>query len=151
MGTEKGLLFNSWSLNQLNILSLSDPPNNAIISGFDEQTKNGTAFIRPVSPYKSVDLLSFDFALVAPTQEGTVGAPVQGTLTVAGFQGNREVAVASYPFTPSVGTVVGGGSLVKFIPAQLPSTFRRLTNITFQQNIQLLQVIVLDNLSVNLK
>lgn len=67
------------------------------------------------------------------------------TITVAGFQpgNNKEVALASFTFTPPVSPVTG----VPMIHAVLPRSFSKpLNNVTMVQNSDLV-ALVIDNMN----
>ena len=74
-----------------------------------------------------------------------VAKTVQCTITVAGFMkgSNKEIAVASYTFTPPL-NVVGQVPMVK---AVLPSTFIKVYNVTMIQDSPTTQALGLDNLT----
>ena len=83
-------------------------------------------------PYKSLALLDFFFGCAINTEEGLATLAVQCTITVAGFlrNNNKEVALASYTFTPPPSPVTP----VPMIHAVLPASFQKsLFNITFVQ------------------
>ena len=150
VGNEKGVFFNSWVINQnLNTPAsglLTHSPFNEIVTAVEQQEFNSTAYISPVSPYKFLDLYSFYFGIAANTGEGVASAALEGTILVAGFVGTKEVDVATYTFTPTAKQTTAA----PMIFAELPSSFRRLTNVTFSVGVPLLQVIAADDFVVAL-
>ena len=151
VGNEKGLFFNSWVINSATTVSGVVPHTlpNEIVTAIEQQATNGTPTISPVSPYKSFDLYSFYFGCPADSGEGSLGAAVQCTISVAGFQGSKEVAVASFTFSPPIG-VSPPPTSVPMILAQLDTTFRKLTSVTMIQGTPAAEGIVADDFNVAL-
>ncbi|KAI4282839.1 MAG: hypothetical protein L6R38_002640 [Xanthoria sp. 2 TBL-2021] len=84
----------------------------------------------------------FYFGCVTPTQQGAAQIAVQCSVLVAGFNAaNKQVAVATYTFTPPVANV----AKAPMIEAQLPSGFVNLRNVTIVQSSPATQVLLLDN------
>ena len=120
------------------------PPNYAITSALIQATA-GTASVVPAPPYTSFGVTDFFFGCQTAAQQGTATLALQCTVTVAGFQvkTNKEVAVASFTFTPLVQNSL---TPTPMIQASLPSSFwQGLGNVTFVQDNKLANVLV-DNL-----
>ena len=72
-----------------------------------------------------------------------MGAATQCTVTVAGFRNDKEVAVASFTFTPPAGELE-----VPMIQAVLDGEFVQLQNVTIIQDDPTLEALNLDDVVV---
>ena len=153
IGTYDNLSYQAWDVGNfvsavipVKVLGVAtrSPPNFILTSSLTQLT-GGTPSFTPAAPYTSLGLLDFYFGCVANAQQGTATAALQCTITVSGFapKTNKEVAVASYTFTPPVQVSV---SPVPMIHAVLPSSFwQGLGNVTIIQDNKLANLLV-DNL-----
>ena len=145
--------FNSWVLNQPaevdNAVVAGVIPQslaNETVTGFERQSVNGTpslTILYPGSKIKSFDLHSFYLGCSLNSVEGAAGVPTQCTTTVAGFRNDKEVAVASFIFSPLAGKVA-----VPMIKAVLPGDFVLLQNVTIIQDNPTLEALQLDDVNV---
>ncbi|KAL8828567.1 MAG: hypothetical protein Q9170_006546 [Blastenia crenularia] len=154
VGVYQGLAYSAWSF--LNLASPTSgsaphsPPNAIATTLVAGQALGGTptltvAYTGTISI--AFDLLSFFFGCLTPTGQGAVQVAEQCTILVAGFDAsNKEVATATYTFTPPA------TNLVKppMIQAVLPSSFKGLHNATLIQSSPATQVLVVDNTRYNL-
>ncbi|KAI4232172.1 MAG: hypothetical protein L6R40_007487 [Gallowayella cf. fulva] len=105
---------------------------------------NGTATITTASKAKPFDFHTFFFGCAANSGESVVDSAVQCTILLGGFRNGKEVAVATFTFTPAL----KDGSLptsTLMIKAVLPIEFRNLHSVTLAQTDPLLQVLVADD------
>ena len=119
---------------------------NAIVTAFEQQATNGTpslTILYPGSCIKSFDLHSFYFGCPANTAATAADVAIQCTIFVAGFRNDKEVAVATYTFTPPTPPVD-----VPMIQAVLPGSFVELQNVTIIQDDPTLEVLAADNFVV---
>lgn len=150
VGNYKDLNYNAWVIPgpltpgvQVGGVAAESPPQVAL-TAVDQQTTNGTPSFTVAKPYKSWSLFDFFFGCNTRTDEPTANVATQCTITVTGFQANddKEVAIASYTFTPPPNPVTP----VSMIHAVLPKTFLQpLYNVTIIQDDTLL-ALKIDNL-----
>ena len=149
VGVEEGLNFKAFLLSNKSSpvggLAPHSPPNVAVTAFTAGQALQGTPTVT-VEGTKSVafDISSFWFGCVTPTQQGVLGAAVQCSILVAGFNAaNKEVTVATFPFTPTVENELDP----PMIQAVLEN-FVGLHNLTIVQTSPVTQVVAIDNLLV---
>lgn len=119
---------------------------NGIVTGFEQQAVNGTPSLTILylgSTIKTFDLISFYFGCALNAAQGLASVPTQCTILVAGFQNNKEVAVATYTFSPPAGQLA-----VPMIQAVLPKTFVKLQNLTIIQDNPTLEALLCDDFVV---
>lgn len=139
--------FNSWALNNPLNGALPHSPPNVIATAAENQATNGTpslTVLYPGSKLASFDFHDFWFGCDANTVEGAASAAVECTVAVAGFRNAKEVAVASFTFTPTAGETAA----TPMIHAVLPKTFVTLQNATLVQGDPAVQVILADDFGV---
>ncbi|KAI4198763.1 MAG: hypothetical protein LQ346_002691, partial [Caloplaca aetnensis] len=123
-------------------------PNFAVTSLLNGQTTQGTPTLTvdyPGSEATSFTFFSFYFGCVAPTVESAVGAAVQCSVLAAAFNStNKEIAVASYTFTPPAANTLNA----PLVQAVFPKTFTRLHNMAIVQTSPATPVLAVDDLEL---
>ncbi|KAI4162430.1 MAG: hypothetical protein LQ342_003996 [Letrouitia transgressa] len=153
IGTYKGLFYN------FDLINLSGPasgiaaqssPNAGGTNFILSQALRGTPYVSveyPNSKTVAFDLKSFYFGCSAPTGSGALQLAEQCSILVAGFNAaNKEVAVATYTFTPELENVLRA----PMIPAILPKEFVGLHNVTIVQDDPIEQVLFIDTVKSRL-
>ena len=149
VGVEDQLFYNAFNVGEqdsgVSGLAAHSKPNVIFTTQVTAQTLRGTPTLTvsyPGSQVTSFNLQSFYFGCTVPSVQTLAGAATQCSILVAGFNAaNKEVAVATYTFTPPATNMLNA----PLIQAVLPSTFVWLHNVTIVQSSPTTQVLALDD------
>ncbi len=104
VGTYEDVVYNVFALAEQSIAGTgvaAHTPPNVIDTTSQQQGTNGTPSLTPAAPYTSIGLVDFWFGCNLRSGQGAVAVQTPCTIVVAAFnKQDKEVAVASYTFTP---------------------------------------------------